>query len=121
MPYNSSLVRGSAPTYSSTAGTHPLIPEDVQREIVKAATETSAAATLFKKRRMSRAQSRIPLLDSKATAYFVTGDTGLKQTTSLAWTNKFLDAEEIAVIIPIPENLLDDVDYDLWEEIRPEV
>ena len=121
MSYNGVLTRGTGPTYSSTPGTHPLIPEDVSREIIKAATQKSAVLSMFKHRTMSTAQQRMPVLASKPQAFFVTGDTGLKQTTSMTWTNKFLDAEELAVIIPVPEKLLDDAGYDLWAEVKPEI
>jgi HK97 family phage major capsid protein len=121
MAYGAALTRGSGPTYSSTPGTHPLIPEDVSRDIIKAATQSSAVLSMFKHRTMTTAQQRMPVLATKPTAYFVTGDTGLKQTTSISWANKFLDAEELAVIIPVPEKLLDDTDYDIWGEIRPEI
>jgi HK97 family phage major capsid protein len=121
MSYGAVQTRGSGPTYSSTPGTHPLIPEDVSREIIKATTAESAVLSMFKHRTMSTAQQRMPVLASKPTAYFVNGDTGLKQTTSISWANKFLDAEELAVIVAIPEKLLDDTDYDLWGEIKPEI
>lgn len=121
MSYGAVQVRGAGPTYSSTPGTHPLIPEDVSREIIKSTTAESAVLSMFKHRTMSTAQQRMPVLASKPTAYFVQGDTGLKQTTSIAWMNKFLDAEELAVIVAIPEKLLDDTDYDLWGEIKPEI
>jgi HK97 family phage major capsid protein len=98
-----------------------LIPEDAAREIIKGATVKSAAMSLFKHRTMSRAQQRLPVLALKPTAYFVSGRTGLKQTSEVNWTNKYLDAEEIAVIVPVPESLIADVDYDLWGEIKPEI
>jgi HK97 family phage major capsid protein len=121
MSYGGVLTRGAGPTYSSTPGTHPLIPEDVSREIIKSTTAESAVLSMFKHRTMSTAQQRMAVLASKPTAYFVNGDTGLKQTTSISWANKFLDAEELAVIVAIPEKLLDDTDYDLWGEIKPEI
>ena len=68
---------------------------------------------------MPRAQRRLPVLSALPTAYFVSGDTGLKQTSEANWENKYVDAEELAVIVPIPESVLDDADYDIWSEIRP--
>jgi len=122
MPFNTSIIRGTNPTFpTGPNGANALIPLDVSREIIKAATQKSAALTMFKHRQMSTAQQRMPVLSSKPSAYWVSGDTGLKQTTNVSWENKFLDAEEVAVIVPIPEKLLDDADYDIWGELKPEL
>lgn len=99
-----------------------LIPEEVSREIIQAVPEASAVMRLARRLpNMSRKQRRMPVLSGLVTAYFVTGDTGLKQTSEAAWENKYINAEELAVIVPIPEAVLDDVDYDVWSEIRPSI
>lgn len=113
MPYDSQIERADAQS---------LMPEEVQREIVQGISEQSAFLQLATRLpNMSRKQLRMPVLDSLPTAYFVTGDTGLKQTTKMAWANKFINAEELAVIVPVPEAVLDDSDYDIWGEVRPKI
>jgi HK97 family phage major capsid protein len=120
LPYNSIGTR-------ATPGSGPLIPEDVQKEIVSSIEEKSAALQLMPHVRMKRAQQRIPVMSQLPVAYWITGasldarDIGMKQTTSLAWDNVYLNAEEMAVIVPISKNLLDDMDYDFWEQVRPKV
>ena len=70
---------------------------------------------------MSSKTYKMPVLDMLPIAYFVNGDTGAKKTTKQAWDKKFITAEEIAVIVPIPEAVLDDTDYDIWGEVKPRV
>lgn len=95
------------------------IPEDVTSEIWKNAVTQSATMQMFRNVPMSRKQQRIPVLSVLPTAYFVNGDSGLKQTSEVNWTNKYLNAEELAVIVPIPEAVLDDSEWDLWAEAMP--
>lgn len=113
------------PTYDSLTdrtGVGALIPEDVTREIIQGVPQNSAVMTLARRLpNMSRAQQRMPVLSALPTAYFVNGDTGMKQTTEMSWANKYLNAEELAVLVPIPETVLDDADYDMWAEIRPRI
>jgi HK97 family phage major capsid protein len=61
----------------------------------------------------------LPVLDVLPTAYFVSGDVGLKQTTQQKWANVTLVAEEIAAIVPIPLAYLDDSQVPIWDEVRP--
>jgi HK97 family phage major capsid protein len=104
----------------SAADAAALIPQEVSAEIIKNLTQTNPLLSMAKKLpNMSRAQRRLPVASALATAYFVSGATGLKQTTEINWANRFIDAEEVAAIIPVPNTVLDDADYDIWGECRP--
>lgn len=97
-----------------------LIPEPVTREIIQGVTEGSAVLQMGRRLpNMTSKTQTMNVLDMLPTAYFVNGDTGMKQTTKMKWDKKKIYAEEIAVIVPIPEAVLDDADYDIWGEVRP--
>lgn len=104
------------------SGADTLIPEERAREIIQGVITQSAV--LSRGRRLPNMSSRtykMQVLDMLPLAYFVNGDTGQKKTTKMAWDKKFITAEEIAVIVPIPEAVLDDSEYDIWGEVRPRV
>lgn len=110
MPYNNLTSRTDAAA---------LIPEEVSREMLRVTTSQSAALSLFRSVPVGRAQVRFPVMSALPTAYFVTGDTGLKQTTELNWANKFLNIEEIATIVPVPDNVIADMDANIWDDAMP--
>ncbi len=101
-------------------GSAALITEDAAGEIINSVAESSMVMRLARRvANMSRKQRRLPVIAALPTAGFVNGDTGLKPTTSVSWENVYLNAEELAVIVPIPEAVLEDADYDIWAEVRP--
>lgn len=110
MPYNNLISRTDAAA---------LIPEEVSRDMIRRATDESATLQLFRRVPVARAQVRFPVLSALPVAYFVNGDTGVKQTTEVNWTNKYLNIEEIATIMPVPDNVLADVELDVWDEAMP--
>lgn len=110
MAYDNIIARGDVPAREETI--------DV---VMDGLDNTSAARTMFRQVTVGRNQQRFPVLAALPMAYWVNGDTGLKQTTDMAWTNKFINIEELAVIVPVPQNLVDDSDFDIWAEARPKV
>ncbi len=113
MPYNNIISRTDAAA---------LIPVEISTEILQHVAERNPIMQLAKRLpNMSAAQRRVPVVNALAQAYFVNGDTGLKQTSEVNWANRFIDAEEIAVIVPIPEAVLDDASFDVWASVRPQI
>ena len=101
-----------------------LIETQVANEIFEGTIRQSKALSMFK--RLPNATSdktKIRVLDSLPVAYFVdeTTDNGRKNITKLAWDKKYINIAELAVIVPIKENLLNDASIDIWATVRPRV
>ncbi len=97
-----------------------LMPEDVAAEILGNIAADSIVMNYGRRLpNMSRKQRRLPVWTQLPQAYFVNGDTGLKQTTKAAWDNVFIEAEEIACFVVIPDAVADDADYDILTEVKP--
>lgn len=115
-------------SYIPRVGAEALMPEEFQREIIEAVTSQSSVMQLaYRAPNMSRGQRRLPILSVLPTAYFSNpgpgnvGDIGYKKTSRMMWDNKFIDAEELNVIVAIPEAVFDDSDYDIWGEVKPKL
>lgn len=101
-----------------------LIDEQVVNEIFEGAQKESKVLSMFRRLpNMSSDKTKLRVSDALPVAYFVdeNKNNGRKNLTKAAWKNVFLTAEEIAVIVPIKENVLNDANVDIWAEIRPQL
>lgn len=101
---------------------YALFEPDVINEVVEGAIKNSAVLSMFRRLpNMTSNQTKMRVLDSLPMAYWVDAKTnnGRKKLTQMAWDKKFITAEELAVIIPIKEDVLDDADYDIWADVKP--
>lgn len=111
-----------AGTSITRSNAEALIPVQETHEIIQGVVEQSAVLQRGKRlANMTAAQYKMPVLDLLPVAYFVNGEGGgaKKKLTTMAWDKKMIYAEEIAVIVPISEAVLDDAEYDIWGEVRP--
>lgn len=114
------------PTYSQaiartsySAGADPLVPDPISAEVIQELPAASAMLQRAKRVQMGVNTQRMPVLNTLPVAYWVGGDTGMKQTTRQIWGGIELVVEELAAIIPIPENYLDDAQIPIWAEVKP--
>jgi HK97 family phage major capsid protein len=96
-----------------------LINEQVSNIMLNDLQNDSAVLQMFTRLNVPTNQTRFPVLSALPTAYFVSGDTGLKQTTEANWDSKYINIEELAAIVPIPDSVLSDSSFDLVGNITP--
>lgn len=97
-----------------------LIPETLINEILQDIESYSSVMTLATRGPdMSTRVSRMPVLSALPVTGWVDGDSGLIPATSAAWANKFIEAEKLAAIIPVPNDVLDDASWDVWGQLKP--
>lgn len=115
MANNNSIVRADVDT---------LIDTQVSSEIFEGVIKESKVMSMFRKLpNMTSDKTKLKVLDALPIAYFVdeSKNNGRKNLTKMAWDKVYLTAEELAVIVPIKENLLNDTSIDLWAEIKPRI
>jgi HK97 family phage major capsid protein len=109
----------------SRANASPLIPEEVFPQIIQETEEASAVMRMGRALpQMNRAQQRLMVTSGLADAFFNDGsgsDNALAQTTNSEWANRYIDAERVTAIIPIPKSVIADSAYDIWGQCRPQI
>lgn len=102
-----------------------LIPEAYRNDFLENIVAASAVLSTFTTVRIGTKVNQFPVVSALPTAGWVTeqvdNSAGTKPTSQMTWSNKTITAEEVAVIIPVHENVIADSTIDLWAQIRPQV
>lgn len=97
-----------------------IINKQIMTDIIEGTVKESAVLRHFSRlQNMTSNQTQMAVLDKLPIAYWQTSNTSFKKLTTMAWRNKFITAEELAVIVPISKNLADDSSVDIWSEVKP--
>lgn len=96
-----------------------LISEEYSGQTIKAATQGSTALAAFPTVNMGTKTRNMPVLATIPEASWVsdTDNTGVKSQSKATWANQTLVAEELAVIVPVHENTLDDATEDILADL----
>lgn len=95
-----------------------LLPDEVSNEIIQTLPQSSVIANRARQVPMSRKTQKQAVLAQLPDAYWVS-EGGLKQTSKTGWEGVSITAEELAVIVPIPDSLVDDSNIPLWSQVQP--
>ena len=95
------------------------IPTEEVAELLKVMPEESVMLRRARRQPMSSKTSKQPIMTSFPEAYWVDGDTGLKQTTKQTFQQPVMTAEELAVIAVVPDAVIADSSLPIWETLRP--
>jgi HK97 family phage major capsid protein len=113
MPHNNIISRADA------AGT---IPVEYSNELLNGIAQESFLMRMARRlRNMTVYEEKLPVLSALASAYFPNGDTGLVETSEINWEDVVIYAEDLAVIVPVSKNVLNDAKIPIWDEVKKEL
>lgn len=113
MPFNNVISRAEA------AGT---IPVEYSNELLGGIAQESFCMRMGRRlRNMTVYEEKLPVLSALASAYFPGGDTGLVQSSEINWDDVLIYAEDLAVIVPVSKNVLNDAKIPIWDEVKKEL
>jgi len=95
------------------------IPTDKAAAIVQETYAQSAVLNQARKVTIPSKSYVVPVLATLPDAYWVNGDTGLKQTTKVTWEGATLTAEPLAVLVPVPDDFAQDTTIDIFAHLKP--
>lgn len=106
----------------STNDIQALINTQVAPGIIEGAIHESAVLKYFRRLPdMTSNQTKLAVLDKLPLAYWQTSNTSFKKLTTMAWKDKYIVPEELAVIVTVSENELADTGIDLWSSISARI
>lgn len=107
------------PFSDSIARVDTRIPVEYATEIISHTPKASAILAGARHVPMSTSKKSQPVLAVLPEAYWVDGDSALKQTTKAAWENLVITAEELAALVVVPDAVMNDSDIPIWSQLVP--
>lgn len=87
--------------------------QEVSNMLLSLAAKESLVLKYARHMNMPGNATTFPVVNSLPTATFPDGDTGMKTTSKMTWRDVDIKSKVVAVILPYPEEVRDDVDFDL--------
>lgn len=100
------------------------VPIQLVDELIAAVKTGSIVMQLGREVPVTTRDSRVPVVTRLPSASWITGtdpDTGLKSVSDMAISNTQLLAEELATIAVLPQNVIDDSGFPIWDAVKPEL
>lgn len=96
-----------------------LIPSSVSAELIRGVYEGSSVMRLARTTRVPAGTTSIPVVSVMPTAAFVAARGGRKPATVIEWSSEKITPEEIACVVGIPDDFIEDNTFPVWDEVRP--
>ena len=96
-----------------------IIPEAAAAALISGTVRASAALSCFTRVPTGTKDSVVPVLSRDIEAGWLSTDTGLKRADAPKWEGEHLVAEELAVLVPIPNAVIDDQSFNITAAMQP--
>jgi HK97 family phage major capsid protein len=96
-----------------------LIPGSVSGDLIRGMIEGSAVLRLARTTRVPAGVTSIPVVSVMPDAGFVAAHGGRKPATVIEWSSNKITPEELACVVAIPDDFIEDNTFPVWDEVRP--
>jgi HK97 family phage major capsid protein len=100
-------------------GDSVIVPEVVAQALISGTVRQSAALSCFTTVPTGTKESIVPVLSRDIEAGWLSSDTGLKRADAPKWDGESLTAEELAVLVPIPNAVIADQTFNITAAMQP--
>jgi HK97 family phage major capsid protein len=96
-----------------------IIPQAAAEALISGTVRQSAALSCFTRVPTGTKDSVVPVLSRDIEAGWLSSDTGLKRVDAPKWEGEHLVAEELAVLVPIPNAVIADQTFNITAAMTP--
>ena len=119
---NGGVMSGAGPGFGGTMDFSGFIPTFYARQIIEEATQQSAILSLpVTTMPMGTKTTELIVPAQYPKAYWVSADNPRKPFTDMKLTARVITAEEVAAVVAIPDNMIADLDINIWAWVRPKL